>query len=82
VTIGTGENARPSGVPVLPRGTPATTKERDDAAAKKQVFDLVEQLGYEPVDAGGLADSPTFQPGTDVYTDDLWAEDLRARIGK
>jgi 8-hydroxy-5-deazaflavin:NADPH oxidoreductase len=53
----------------------------DDPAAKKQVFDLVEQIGFEPVDAGGLADSRTFQPGTDVYTADLWAEDLRARIG-
>jgi predicted dinucleotide-binding enzyme len=53
----------------------------DDPAAKKQVFDLIEQLGYEPVDAGGLADSRTFQPGTDVYTADLEAEDLRERIG-
>jgi 8-hydroxy-5-deazaflavin:NADPH oxidoreductase len=53
----------------------------DDPAAKKQVFDLIEQLGYEPVDAGGLADSRKFQPGADVYTADLPAEDLRARIG-
>jgi hypothetical protein len=53
----------------------------DDPAAKKQVFDLVEQIGYEPVDAGSLADSRNFQPGTDVYTADLPAEDLRTRIG-
>jgi predicted dinucleotide-binding enzyme len=45
------------------------------------VFDLVEQIGFEPVDAGGLADSRKFQPGTEVYTADLWAEDLRTRVG-
>jgi predicted dinucleotide-binding enzyme len=53
----------------------------DDPAAKKQVLTLIEQLGFEPVDAGKLADSRTFQPGADVYTADLWAGDLRARIG-
>jgi predicted dinucleotide-binding enzyme len=53
----------------------------DDPAAKKQVFDLIEQIGFEPVDAGRLADSRSFQPGAEVYTADLWAEDLRARIG-
>jgi predicted dinucleotide-binding enzyme len=53
----------------------------DDPAAKKQVFDLIEQIGFEPVDAGGLADSRAFQPGTDVYTADLPAAELRDRIG-
>ncbi|WP_250009316.1 NADPH-dependent F420 reductase [Actinoplanes sp. M2I2] len=53
----------------------------DDPAAKKQVFDLIEQIGFEPVDAGHLADSRTFQPGTDVYTADLTAAELRDRIG-
>jgi predicted dinucleotide-binding enzyme len=53
----------------------------DDQGAKKQVFDLVEQIGFEPVDAGHLADGRKFQPRTAVYTADLWAEDLRARIG-
>jgi predicted dinucleotide-binding enzyme len=53
----------------------------DDQAAKRRVMDLIEQLGFEPVDAGTLADSRSFQPGAAVYTADLWAEDLRARIG-
>ncbi|AGZ41102.1 hypothetical protein [Actinoplanes friuliensis] len=53
----------------------------DDPAAKKQVFDLIEQIGFEPVDAGGLSDSRSFQPGTDVYTADLPADELRERIG-
>jgi predicted dinucleotide-binding enzyme len=54
----------------------------DDPAAKKQVFDLIEELGFEPVDAGGLADGGRKQqPGSDVYTADLWAGELRERIG-
>ncbi|WP_432994175.1 NADPH-dependent F420 reductase [Dactylosporangium sp. CA-233914] len=54
----------------------------DDQDAKRQVFDLVEQLGYEPVDAGNLAEGGRkHQPGTQVYTADLWADDLRDRIG-
>src|SRR3954452_8905055 len=54
----------------------------DDPAAKRQVFELIEQLGFEPVDAGGLADGGRkHQPGTDVYLADLPAGDLRARIG-
>jgi 8-hydroxy-5-deazaflavin:NADPH oxidoreductase len=53
----------------------------DDQAAKRQVMDLIEQVGFEPVDAGTLAGSRSFEPGTDVYTADLWAADLRSRIG-
>ncbi|WP_433043247.1 NADPH-dependent F420 reductase [Dactylosporangium sp. CS-033363] len=54
----------------------------DDPAAKWRVMDLVEQLGYEPVDAGSLrAGGRKHQPGTDVYTADLWADELRDRIG-
>jgi 8-hydroxy-5-deazaflavin:NADPH oxidoreductase len=54
----------------------------DDPGAKKRVFELIEQLGFEPVDAGGLGEGGRkHQPGTDVYTADLLAEDLRSRIG-
>jgi predicted dinucleotide-binding enzyme len=54
----------------------------DSAAAKWRVFDLIEQLGYEPVDAGGLAQGGRkLQPGTPIYTADLWSEDLRHEIG-
>jgi predicted dinucleotide-binding enzyme len=54
----------------------------DDADAKRQVFDLIEQIGYEPVDAGSLADGGRkHQPRTAVYTADLDARELRDRIG-
>jgi 8-hydroxy-5-deazaflavin:NADPH oxidoreductase len=53
----------------------------DSAPAKRTIFDLIEQLGYEPVDAGSLAEGGRkFQPGTEVFTADLWADDLRERI--
>ncbi|MDQ3417050.1 MAG: NAD(P)-binding domain-containing protein [Actinomycetota bacterium] len=39
----------------------------DDPAAKQIVSDLVDQLGFDPVDAGGLDDSWRQQPGTPAY---------------
>ncbi|MGY6024534.1 NADPH-dependent F420 reductase [Streptomyces spinosirectus] len=39
----------------------------DDAAAKSKVRDLIEELGFDTVDAGGLDDSWRQQPGTPVY---------------
>jgi 8-hydroxy-5-deazaflavin:NADPH oxidoreductase len=53
----------------------------DSGAAKRLVFDLVEELGFEPVDAGPLGEGGRkFQPGTPVYTADLWSEELHERI--
>lgn len=54
----------------------------DDPAAKRPVFDLIEQLGFEAVDAGTLAEGGRkHQPDAHVYAANLWAEDLRALIG-
>jgi hypothetical protein len=39
----------------------------DDADAKQVVMGLVDTLGFDPVDAGGLDDSWRQQPGTPVY---------------
>ncbi len=39
----------------------------DDAAAKQRVIDLLDQIGFDGVDAGTLADSWKQQPGTPVY---------------
>jgi predicted dinucleotide-binding enzyme len=60
-------HGRPSGDPdriALPIAS-------DDGAAKQRVADLVEQLGFDPVDAGTLADSWRQQPDTPVYGADL-----------
>jgi predicted dinucleotide-binding enzyme len=54
----------------------------DDAAAKREVADIIEQMGFEPVNAGNLAEGGRkHQPGSDVYAADLPAEEMRARIG-
>jgi 8-hydroxy-5-deazaflavin:NADPH oxidoreductase len=39
----------------------------DDARAKQVVLQLVNELGFDGVDAGGLGDSWRQQPGTPVY---------------
>ncbi|MFG2789264.1 NADPH-dependent F420 reductase [Streptomyces sp. NPDC048419] len=54
----------------LPAGDPdrmALPVAGDDAAAKSKVRDLIDELGFDTVDAGGLDDSWRQQPGTPVY---------------
>lgn len=72
---------------LLERGVPAGTKGRialpvagDDAAAKTKVMQLVDELGFDPVDAGGLDESWRQQPGTPCYGADADAEGLRAAL--
>jgi predicted dinucleotide-binding enzyme len=58
----------------LPRGSAgriALPVAGDDAAGKQIVFELVEELGFDPVDGGSLAESWRQQPGTPVYGADL-----------
>jgi len=42
----------------------------DDAAAKAIALDLVDKIGFDPVDAGSLAESWRQEPGTPVYCTD------------
>ena len=46
----------------------------DDPAAKAVVLRLIEELGFDGVDAGTLADSWRQQPGTPVYGVELGAD--------
>ncbi|MGQ0481027.1 MAG: hypothetical protein ACT4O0_08375 [Pseudonocardia sp.] len=39
----------------------------DDAAAKRRIRALIDELGFDTVDAGGLDESWRQQPGTPVY---------------
>jgi predicted dinucleotide-binding enzyme len=54
----------------------------DEAESKAVVMRLVEELGFDPVDAGGLDESWRQQPGTGVYTTDLGATDLRRALSE
>jgi predicted dinucleotide-binding enzyme len=72
---------------LMERGRPAGEDGRialpvagDDPAAKKVVLALVEQLGFDGVDAGGLDDSWRQQPGTAVYATDLDADGVRRAL--
>lgn len=42
----------------------------DDEAAKSVVMKLIDELGFDPVDAGSIDDSWKQQPGTPVYGSD------------
>jgi predicted dinucleotide-binding enzyme len=69
-------NVRPPSL--LNLGEPAGTRGRvalpvagDDARAKAVVIGLIDQLGFDGIDAGGLDESWRQQPGTPVYCTDL-----------
>jgi predicted dinucleotide-binding enzyme len=67
------ELGRPTGAP----GRIALPVAGDDDAAKTVVLKLVEELGFDGVDAGGLDESWRQQPGTPVYTKDFDADGVR-----
>jgi 8-hydroxy-5-deazaflavin:NADPH oxidoreductase len=63
-----------------PKGDPeriALPIAADDEQAKKTVADLIDELGFDPVDGGTLHDSKRQEPGTPVYGADLQADAAR-----
>jgi 8-hydroxy-5-deazaflavin:NADPH oxidoreductase len=54
----------------------------DDPAAKQQVMGLVDELGFDPLDAGSLAESWRQQPGTPVYNTRLDADQIRDGLAR
>ena len=74
---------------LLKLGKPSSAKGRialpvagDDAAAKEVVLRLVEELGFDAVDAGGLDESWRQQPGTPVYTADFDTVGVRRALSE
>jgi predicted dinucleotide-binding enzyme len=68
-----------------PKGTPgriALPVTGDDPAAKAVVLQLIDELGFDGVDAGGLDESWRQQPDTPVYGTDLDAEGVRRALEK
>jgi predicted dinucleotide-binding enzyme len=72
---------------IVEKGQPAGTPGRislpiasDDAAAKQKVMALVEDLGFDAVDAGTLHQSWRQQPGTPSYGADMPADKLRENL--
>src|SRR6267378_3400383 len=54
----------------------------DDAAAKTVVLRLIDELGFDGVDAGGLDESWRQPPHTPVYATDLDANGVRRALAK
>jgi 8-hydroxy-5-deazaflavin:NADPH oxidoreductase len=54
----------------------------NDERAKAIVLKLVDELGFDAVDAGGLHESWRQQPGTPVYATDLDAEGVRRALSE
>jgi len=74
---------------LLEKGQPAGTPKRialpvagDDATAKRVVMNLVNELGFDPVDAGTLAESWRQQPGSPVYGTDFDAAGVKTALAK
>lgn len=72
---------------LLEGGKPKGTKGRialpvagDDPRAKQVVVDLLDQLGFDGVDAGSLDESWRQQPATPVYGTDLDADGVRRAL--
>jgi len=72
------EMGRPAGTP----GRIALPVAGDDQTAKAVVLALVDELGFDPVDAGGLDESWRQQPGSPVYAADLDAAGVRRALGE
>jgi predicted dinucleotide-binding enzyme len=72
------EGGRPKGK----AGRVALPVAGDNAKAKQVVLRLVDELGFDGVDGGGLDESWRQQPGTPVYATDLDAEGVRRALAE
>ena len=54
----------------------------DDDDAKATVIGLIDELGFDGVDAGGIDESWRQQPGTPVYAADLDVEGVRGALAE
>jgi predicted dinucleotide-binding enzyme len=69
---------RPAGSP----GRIALPVAGDDRVAKAVVLRLIDELGFDGVDAGGLDESWRQQPGTPVYAADFDADGVRRALAE
>ncbi len=69
---------RPAGTP----GRIALPVAGDDPTAKGVVMRLIDDLGFDPVDAGDLEESWRQQPGSPVYATDLDADGVRDALAQ
>jgi len=76
------EHLAKNGQPPGTAGRIALPVSGDDPKAKALVMELVNEMGFDPVDAGGLDESWRQQPGTPVYTADLDVAGVRRTLAQ
>lgn len=54
----------------------------DDSASVAQVAALVDDLGFDPVVIGGLADGVRLEPGTEPFGANVGADELRTMVAR
>lgn len=72
------DQARPAGQP----GRVAVAIAGADPADVAAVAAFVDRLGFDPVDAGPLAEGMRFEPGTELFGADVDAAEVRARLDR
>jgi 8-hydroxy-5-deazaflavin:NADPH oxidoreductase len=72
------ELAKPNGTP----GRIALPVAGDDQKAKAVVMQLIDEIGFDPVDAGTIAESWRDQPGSPVYCMDYDADGVRRALSE
>jgi predicted dinucleotide-binding enzyme len=70
------------GLPAGTSGRVAIPVAGDDPKAKAIVFRLIDEIGFDPVDAGSLAESWRQQPGTPVYGPDFVAAEVQRALAQ
>lgn len=76
------ESLLENGVPKGTKGRIALSVAGDSPDAKATVLRLVDDLGFDPIDAGDLDNSWRQQPGTPAYCRDLEADALRRALAE
>jgi predicted dinucleotide-binding enzyme len=73
------EEAKPRGA----KGRLAIPVASDDAAAKRVVMDLIDEIGFDPVDNDGLvAGGRKQQPGEPIYNQPIGAADMLQKLAR
>lgn len=71
------------GKPKGEKGRLAIPVASDDPAAKRVVMDLVDEIGFDPVDAGGLVQGGRKQqPGSAVYNNPVGAKEMKELLAR
>jgi predicted dinucleotide-binding enzyme len=76
------KSLREKGAPAGSPGRVALSAAGDPPKARAVALRLLDELGFDPVDAGGLDDSWRQQPGTPAYCRDLDAASLKRALAE